>query len=660
MKQPDNMAKQMKPILCTMRISLVAIFLSATYAGPTFAQGELAPKVRLMLEKNCGACHQDSDDGGIDFIADLKEIVQQKLLVPGRLDKSPIWSRIHDADDPMPPEGETPRPTATEIAALKTYILNLKASDNDTDTGSSKKEKAPEVEARTVEPANRSTVTRADVIKTIHGYLSAVEIEDRKFKRFFTLHHLHNLPSKADNPRRGVTNSYLDLVRAATSKALNSLTWAPAIVTPELVDEAKTVMVFDLRDVEWDQNRSLGRPDLWKILVQEYPYGVKHELYPDELATQIKSKEIYQWTGVGVPWVRADWFIATGTQPQIYHALLYDTVHESLRMRSPIEVTHADGIKRIEQPMNASDLYGWLKVDVPGNLRRGRAARAAFTRSGVSSQNRMIERHPALFGYVWPSYDFKKGGERTNLSAQPLGPDGYFKQELSRYSFEHDGGEMIFGLPNGMQGFLLVDREGNRIPFGPPDVVFDKSKTTGNGMIVNGLSCIACHKNGLIENFNDEILSGAQGYPAEARRMVRKVFLDRPELDVLINKDQKRYRTAAIEAIGTFLPTEKVSAMQSGGRLVEPIDPIATRFLGATIDSLVMAQELDVSESELTTAIKYNEALKDLGLMVVANGGTFNRETWQSGKGLSVYQKVMQIMKLGTPTSIQAPPWRGR
>ena len=164
----------------------------------------------------------------------------------------------------------------------------------------------------------------------------------------------------------------------------------------------------------------------------------------------------------------------------------------------------------------------------------------------------------------------------------------------------------------------------------------------------------------MIEDFKDEIRFGAQGFPAQTRRVVRKLFLDRPELDVLINKDQLRYRTAAIEAIGPFLPREKVKAMKAGGRLVEPIDPVATRFLGSTIDSAVMATELGITEEELKAAIKYNQALQDLGLMVVANGGTFNRETWQSGKGLSVYQKVMQIIKLGTPTSVQAPPWRGR
>ena len=649
----------MKTSLLLIRAGLPAVIFACLMASIASAQNNLSDKVSSMLEKNCSACHQDSDDGGIDYIGDLEELVTRNKIAPGDLESSRIWDRINDPDDPMPPEGETPRPTPQEIADLKQYILGLKASAEQPVEPAPATTKSTD-QAKPPESPRDQTISQAMVIQSIHEYLSETDMEDRRYKRFFTLHHLYNLPTKKENPRRGINNSYLDLVRAATSKTLNSLTWSPAILVPEVLGPEKTVMVFDLRDIEWDKNRNMGRPDLWKILVQEYPYGVKHELYPDNLSTQSKSKEIYQWTGADIPWVKADWFIATGTQPQIYHALLYDAVHDTLRRRPSVKVTHADGIERIEQPMNASDLYGWLKVDVAGNLRRGRAARAAFTRSGVSSQNRMIERHPALYGYVWPSYDFKRGGERTNLSAMPLGPDGTFKTEFSKYSFKHDGGEMIFGLPNGMQGFLLVDGNGDRIAFGPPDVVFDKTKTTGNGMIVNGLSCIACHKNGLIKDFKDEIRFGAQGFPAQTRRVVRKLFLDRPELDVLIDKDQLRYRTAAIEAIGPFLPREKVKAMKAGGRLVEPIDPIATRFLGSTIDSAVMATELGITEEELKAAIKYNQALQDLGLMVVANGGTFNRETWQSGKGLSVYQKVMQIIKLGTPTSVQAPPWRGR
>lgn len=628
----------------TLLQSIATIFMVFGLLNSAAAHDDIATQVTKILKNNCGACHDGSDDGGIDYITDLEMLINRKKIIAGDLGKSRIWKRINDADDPMPPEGEEPRPTPEEISLIEEFIKNPVLTS---------------VVASKDQP-RETKVNTETAIAAIHEYLSELDDEDRPFQRFFVLNHLHNLPLKTKENPRGVSNGYLDLVRAGVSKTLNSLTWAPSIVTPQIVGAEKTVMAFDLRDVEWDQSRELGRPDLWKILVEDYPYGLKHQSYPDHQSTQSRAREIYQWTGVDIPWVRADWFVATATQPHLYHALLYDSVHESLRMRAPKQVEHADGATRVEQPMNASDLYEWLRVDVPGNLRRGRAARAAFIKSGVSSQNRMIERHPALFGYVWPSYDFKKGGDRMNLAAQPLGPDGFFNSEYERYSFDHDGGEMIFGLPNGMHGFLLVDGKGDRIPFGPPDVVFDKTKTTGNGMIVNGLSCIACHKNGLIENFKDEIRIGADGFPSSARKQIRKIFLGRPELDVLIAKDQSRYQTAALEAIKPYLNQTKIRAMENGEGLTDPVDPVATRFLGITLDAVNVAAELGLGVEEFRAAVKYNEDLKQLGLTVVANGGTINREIWESRTGLSVYQKAARTLKLGTPATVTAPPWRNR
>ena len=136
----------------------------------------------------------------------------------------------------MPPEGEKPRPTADEIEDLKQYILSLRVNRDE------KAENAADEKPGSTDASRTTKVSRTEVIEALHDYLLPLDVEDRKFKRFFTLNHLHNLPTKAENPRRGVTNSYLDFVRAGTSKALNSLTWAPAIVTPELLGPENTVI----------------------------------------------------------------------------------------------------------------------------------------------------------------------------------------------------------------------------------------------------------------------------------------------------------------------------------------------------------------------------------------------------------------------------------
>lgn len=622
---------------------------SISFGQDDALKADLADKVAEIFETNCGACHRDSDDGGIDYIADLERLVQRKKIRAGDLEKSRVWVRMNDDSDPMPPDGESPRPSAADKELVKQFIMSLG------DGPIVKKA----VAKKAVVP--RTPVSTATVISDVHNYLSSIDEDDRIFQRFFVLNQLHNLPNKVQDKKRGVSDDFLDLVRAATSKTINSLSWAPSIVTPKIVNQSKTVLAIDVRDIEWDRNRKVGRPDMWNILVQEYPYGLKHDQYPDVASSQRKARDIYEWTGIDFPWVRADWFVATATQPHNYHAIVFDTVMENVRRRKPKKVKHADGKSRLEQPMNEDDLYKLLNVDVKGNLRRGRAARAAFTRSGVSSQPRMLERHPALFGYIWDSYDFLKNNPTSNLNAHPLGPDGTFNQErFGRYSFKHDGGEMIFGMPNGLHGYFLVDGKGDRIPFGPPDVVEDRAKTLGNAIIVNGLSCIACHKNGLITDFDDEIRFGIKGLQSEARKVARKIFLDRPELDVLIEKDQTRYRPAAIQAISPFLRPEKIALMKEGGVLTEPVGPVAKRFLVDTINSVQLAAELEVSEESLKAAVEFNEGLQRVGLSVVVEGGTTNREIWEQGAGLSTFQKAAQILKVGTPTSLSAPPWRGR
>jgi Planctomycete cytochrome C len=612
---------------------------------------ELSQKVLEIFGRHCGECHRDSDEGGMNYIINIEKLIERKKIVPGDLDASRIWLRLNNTDDPMPPEGWE-RPSADELKTIEQWILAL---PTDVQTGS-----APAEPTKTEEPI-RKTVANSQVITAVHEYLADMPEEDRRAQRFFVINHLHNLPSKSTNTEIGIDQSELNATRAAISKAINSLTWSSSIVVPRMIDPDQTVLAIDIRDLEWDANVRKGRPDLWNIIAQEYTYALKHDQYPDAESSQRKAREIYDWTGSDIPWFRGDWFVATALQPQLYQALLYDAVFEEVRRRKPQPVEHADGKKTIEQPFNTDDLFRRLNVDVIGNLQRHRAVRSAFTRSGVSSQPRLLERHPALYGSIWNSYDFKRGNTTSNLNARPLGPDGIFDSaRFSRFSFRHDGGEYIYGLPNGLQGYLLSDGKGARIPFGPPDVVEDRKKTLGNGIIVNGVSCIACHQQGLIVDFRDEVRFGITGLPSEARRLVRNLYLDAADMQPMINRDQQRFRAAAIESMNPFLAPNEQQRINGGGDLIEPVGPVAKRFLVDTIDLTTMATELEVSPETLKTAIQFNEGLQRLGLTSVANGGTINREIWQQGDGLTTYQRVAQILKTGTPTSIQTAPWRGK
>jgi hypothetical protein len=128
---------------------------------------------------------------------------------------------------------------------------------------------------------------------------------------------------------------------------------------------------------------------------------------------------------------------------------------------------------------------------VSADIRQDRAARAAFNSSGISRNNRLIERHESTNGAYWRSDDFAGNSDRKNIFAHPLGP-GAGDDE-----FDHDGRETIFALPNGLSGYMLMDARGTRIDKGPMEIVRDNKQA--DGAVVNGISCMSCHNRGLIE-----------------------------------------------------------------------------------------------------------------------------------------------------------------
>lgn len=158
----------------------------------------------------------------------------------------------------------------------------------------------------------------------------------------------------------------------------------------------------------------------------------------------------------------------------------------------------------------------------------------------------------------------------------------------------------------------------------------------------------------MITDFRDAIRFGVDGLPSQARRVVRNLYLDRPELNELIQRDQTRYRAAAIKAMLPFLSDRHRQTILAGGDLLEPVAPIAKRFLRGTFGLELMAIELEVEPDKLKTAIEFNETLQRLGLAALKNGGTLNCEIWESGAGTSAYQRAAQVLRVGTPVTIQA------
>jgi serine/threonine-protein kinase len=585
----------MHPLPLRRRLPLVLVALAAGVTAPSARAEEtdarqVAARAREVLKTYCQRCHHGPGSEGGDFDALTPVTLTaprddgKPYLVAGKPDESLLLKRVLKGS--MPPKAVRERPGDADKAALRAWV----------EAG------LPEFPAA----AARPFVSTRAVLAAVRDHLRGTRAEDRRFLRFFTLTHLHN------NPR--VPDADLRVYRAALAKALNSLSWQRRIVVPQAVDPRGTVFAVDVRDLDWD------RGDLWREVVKLYPYGLSYGTTADPDLQKL-DEDIGDLTDGDLIVVRADWFVATATRPPLYHTLL--------------------GL-----PRHAGDLEQRLGVDVEANFRRDRAVRAGFTVSGVSGQNRLVERHDAAYGAYWKSYDFKANNARSNLVQLPLGPS--FKDNpFPRQAFRHDGGEIIFNLPNGMQGYLLVNGKDERIDEGPIEVVSDSLKTSGTPAIVTGLSCMACHKQGMIEC--KDLIRAGTAVAGEARVKVQRLYPGQKALDEWVKEDADRFLRADERATGPLL---KVGPDRDKDirDFAEPVGEAARLYRLVDLGPVEVAAELGLERpADLEAMLRGNRKLRELGLAPLLQGGAVKRHEWEALPGTSLFHLAARELEVGTP-----------
>ncbi|MBY0458517.1 MAG: hypothetical protein K2V38_14350, partial [Gemmataceae bacterium] len=291
----------------------------------------------------------------------------------------------------------------------------------------------------------------------------------------------------------------------------------------------------------------------------------------------------------------------------------------------------------LQLPKNAKVLEEKLGVDVVENFRRDKLARAGFPKSGVSAQNRMVERHDALYGAYWKSYDFLPETGRANLARFPLGPvfkDNPYKDQ----AFKHDGGEIIFNLPNGLQGYMLVNNKDDRIDAGPIDIVGDDKRVAGNPVIVNGVSCMACHQHGTIP-FQDTVRETNAVF-GEALDKVKKLYPAKKAMDELVAADRQKFVDALEKATGPFLRVgaDKATAIT---KFKEPVTEVAPGYRRGYLDLKTVAAELYEKDGQELLRKVGAKRLKELGLDGLAQpGGLVPRYQWEASDGFSLMQEA--------------------
>ncbi len=400
----------------------------------------------------------------------------------------------------------------------------------------------------------------ADVNDAVLADLQGLDPRRRRFTRYLTLSHLAHA---------GRTAKDLDTTREAAAKLLNSLSWHARLTLPETVDADSTILRIDLRAFKWTAAQ-------WEKLLAAYPY---------RLQTSAESKALAEYTGTEGPALRADWFVAHASRPPFYHDLL-------------------------QLPGTDRALERILQVDVLADLQEDSVMRSGFNDSGVSKNNRLLERHDSAYGTFWRSYDFSTNTGRQNLFEHPVGPNA------GAVSFQPAGGEMIFHLPNGLQAYMLVDGKGKRIDKGPTEIVADPRRP--DQRVETGVSCMSCHARGLLfkaDQLRGHVEKNAPVFGKPILDSVRAAHPRKAKFQAQIEEDNVRY-LKALEKFGVRDPDQ------------EPVNLVTLRF-EATMDGRTVAAELGLTLEEFASFLKQNPDQARLFGTLLVKGGTVQRSVFQ-------------------------------
>ena len=549
----------MKFLNCLLIVSLLSICRHG------YTQHNTAQNAYLIFEKYCVGCHSKGGSFAESLIIDWSLLLENGTVVPGQPEVSELYQRLLGPTERglQMPFGQPPL-SDEAIATIRSWIL----------AGAPDWNVLPETDRR--------FITDEAVLDSIHTHLQSLTSFDRASARYFTLTHLYNA---------GDTTEDLQSYNVALSKLLNSLSWGFTVVRPKPINSEQTIFYIDLRNYHWDTN------DAWTKIEHRYSYRNDFE-GADQAGLRNKLNVLQDEMACEVPVVHIDWFLATASQPPLYNEVL--------------------GL-----PETDRELETRLGVNVAQNIKNApgvRVWRAGFTDSGVSTNNRIVERHTSQYGAYWKSYDFAGSVGKQNILVHPM-------------SFNHDGGEVVFNLPNGLQAYYLSDAHGKKLDEAPVEIVSDPAAS--DPTVRNGISCIGCHTEGM-KTFEDEVRRAIAQTPNPLydKAHALRLYVEQAVMDNLIAADKQRYEMSLTAATG-----ERISE-------IEPISRFYERFNG-TLDAPHAAAALGLQTESFLQKIQENANLQSLGLQVLESG-EIKRDTWTSNFNAVVFA-------LNIPTIVETP-----
>ena len=536
------------------------------------AQSQLAQDTYAIFEGSCLICHGPDGAYRESLLMEHAALIDGGTVVPGNPDASELYKRLLGPTEngAQMPLGQPQLPPQS-IETIRQWIV------------------AGAPDWKTVPATDRPFISPAEKLNTIETHLMSLEPFDRAYARYFTLTHLYNA---------GETAEILQEYRKGLYKLVNSLSWGATIINPIPIDPQATIFYIDLRHYEWDAN------DGWTRIEEEYPYHIPFDA-PEHTALQTQLGRLQTQMKCDIPSVHIDWFVAKASSPPLYHDLL-------------------------SLPLTERELETRLEVDVVRNLTNApgvRVWRAGFNNSGVSNNNRVVERHTSRYGAYWKSYDFAGSVGTQNVFTHPL-------------SFTHDGGEAVFNLPNGLQAYYVVNASGFRLDEAPINIV--SNPAASDPTVRNGLSCFGCHTEGM-KTFEDQVRSVIQSNanPPYNKAQALRLYVEKSDMDARVEKDMEKYRVALEATGGTFAG-------------VEPISRFHEAFQGP-VDAAYAAAVVGLQPESFLARVRENTGLQNVGLLALdTENGSVKRDAWTSS-----FRDVMYALdypqQVGTPPDITQP-----
>ena len=528
-------------------ITLISLLIFIVNYQNVSAQQQIAVDTHAIFQQSCNICHGPDGAYKESLLMEHNALIEKGSVVPGNPDASELYKRLITTETAKRMPLGQPQLPDQSINTIRNWIL----------AG------APDWAVTSTTAGD--FIPPSEVLSTIETHLMSLAPFDRAFARYFTMTHLYNAGESV-----GILQEY----RKALYKLVNSLSWGVTVTNPHPIDPQGTIFYIDLRHYEWDVNNA------WTQIETEYPYHIPFDA-PTQSALKEQLRRLQTEMKADIPAIHADWFVAQASLPPLYHDLL-------------------------SLPLTDRELETRLEVDVIRNLTNApgvRVWRAGTNNSGVSNNNRVIERHTSRYGAYWKSYDFAGSVGTQNIFTHPL-------------SFTHDGGEVIFNLPNGLQAYYVTNASGFRLDDAPINIV--SNPAASDPTVRNGLSCFGCHTEGM-KTFEDEVRTviESNATPAYDKEQALRLYVEQSEINALLQEDTDRYKEALEATGGAF-----------GG--IEPISRFHEVFQG-TVDAAYAAAVVGLETVAFLEKVRENTGLQNIGLLVLDTpNGSMKRDAWAS------------------------------